>query len=77
MKKTRRRGRKGRPAVAPYIRRLEMMHRAGLFSAGGVTLVDVKHDDHCGIWKGRNCGCAFELVLKPVKPKAPPKEHAR
>ena len=66
MKKKRRRTTKRLPAPA-YVRRLELMHRAGLFPAGGVTRVDVKHDDSCGIWRGRACGCNFDLVLRPQR----------
>lgn len=25
--------------------------------AGKAHIVEVLHDDHCGIWRGKTCGC--------------------
>ncbi len=73
MAKKKRRQKKARRHTPRYVRRIEMMHRAGLFPAGGATCVEVRHDDSCGHWRGGACGCNFDLVLRPL-PAAPNKE---
>ena len=40
-----------------------------MLSPGSLTLVQVLHDDDCGIFSGQSCDCDPDLVVHPfVKP---------
>ncbi len=53
-------------AQQPYVKRLDEALRAGAFAGppGRVGMVEVRHDDWCGIWKGGACNCEPELAVR-------------
>jgi hypothetical protein len=60
-----------RPAAAVrgdhYLDRLGAMERAGRFPAGGLTYVQIRHDDWCALLRhGGACNCSPDIETVPI-----------
>ena len=55
-----------------YMHKILYLQRVGMIpgKAGDVSMVDVAHDDFCGIFGGRRCDCNPDVKLKWSQPAA-------
>ena len=55
-----------------YVAKLQkfMAEHPELTERGSFSLVDVRHDRWCGVFKGRRCNCDPDVSLKAVKEDA-------
>ncbi len=53
------------PTTHNYIRKISALRRQGkLPMAFGLNLLDIYHDDWCGIYQGRRCDCDPDIRLR-------------
>jgi hypothetical protein len=63
------------PMKHNYMKKLIEMYRRGLIPVVAVMLVDIYHDNWCGIYKNRHCNCDPDIVLPPLPIE--PRSHGR
>jgi hypothetical protein len=52
-----------------YVRKLHYLYRIGAIPAdAGLHMVDIEHDDWCGIFQGKRCNCDPTIKLKASVP---------
>jgi hypothetical protein len=52
------------PMKHNYFKKLRKLHEQGKLSTCSLGLVDVYHDDWCGVYQGRYCNCDPEIRLR-------------
>lgn len=59
------------PQLPNYVRKLRYLHRIGALPREvGLHMVEVYHDDWCGIYKDQRCQCDPDIRLKCSLPAA-------
>jgi hypothetical protein len=53
-----------------YYKKLLKLYKAGKLRAASLSLVDIYHDDWCGIYHGRYCNCDPDIKIRPSRTPA-------
>lgn len=51
-----------------YLAKLLEIQRDGMFPAGSITDVEVRHERWCDFHRGAGCNCDAEILLRPIAP---------
>ncbi len=51
-----------------YKERVLEMHRKGTVKPGEVSIIDVRHDSWCSIWRTGTCNCSPDIEVREVQP---------
>jgi hypothetical protein len=54
------------PTKHNYYKKVLDLYRRGKIPAGCLGLVDIYHDDWCGIYRGHYCNCDPDVELRPL-----------
>lgn len=52
------------PSKHNYYKKLVQLHAQGQIPTPSLSLVDIHHDDWCGVFRGQYCNCDPDIVLR-------------
>ena len=55
------------PTKHNYLKKLMKLYEQGKIPSTSLTVVDIYHDDWCGVYQGEYCNCDPDIQLRPCR----------